>query len=143
MDFVAKRIEQVQLLGSPEGLHDSRPPIPIILRRDLPMQRAYAFKVHLERASWRAIAVVFCQVQNKAIAGDLHVKRRIVVESMFPIEVKTEIVEIKLAGLFHGKDAQDGDDSAGTLNHKVYRSNSSRAVLRSVLSSRYFTMTGA
>src|ERR1700733_4357339 len=103
----------------------------------------YALEIHLERASRRPISVVLREMQNQAIARNLHVKRGIVIEAMLPVEMKSQIVEVKLARLFDGEDAQDRYHSAGALNHKIYRSNSSRVVLRSVFSSRYLTMTGA
>jgi hypothetical protein len=48
---------------------------------------------------------MFGEMQNKTIPGELHVKRRIVVEAMLPVEMESEIVEVKLARLLDGKDA--------------------------------------
>ena len=55
---------------------------------------------------------MLAEMQDAAVAADRHVKRRIVVEAMLPLDLEAEEADIELARLGNVEDAQDGRDGA-------------------------------
>jgi hypothetical protein len=62
------------------------------------MELVDAFKVDLEAGSGRAIPIVLGEMKDQAVARDLHIDRSVIVESVLPVEVKTGVVNVELAG---------------------------------------------
>jgi len=119
VDFVAEGVEEVELVGSPEGLGDAGAPVGIVFCAELGVEFADAFEVDLKAGAGAAVAVVLGEMDDEAVAGDLHVERGGGVEAVFPVEVEAGVVEIELACFFDGEDAEDGDDFLGAKAHGI------------------------
>ena len=73
------------------------------------MQRVYIFHAHKNCGARRRVAVVFAQVQRQVGPADLRIQWKIGLKPVFPIQLETQKVQIKLFGFFLGEDSQDGD----------------------------------
>ena len=64
-----------------------------------------------QRRTGRGVAVMFAQVQHQIAPRHLQVQRRGGREAVFPVQGKTEEIEVELTRLGFGEAAQDGNGS--------------------------------
>jgi len=60
--------------------------------------------------AWTAIAMVLAQVQDQAAPRDLPIQRRVVVESVVPVDFEAEVFEVEFICFGDVEDAEDWGD---------------------------------
>src|SRR5580765_268872 len=110
MQAVAEGVGDRHFAAVPRRGFQPRPGEAILLADQFAMQRRYVLDLDAHGDARRAIAVMFAQMQDAAVAGYTHIERCIVVEAVLELDLETEEVEIELTRLGDVEDAQDGRD---------------------------------
>lgn len=102
METIAEGIDQIELDSAPVWIvAQARTEVVVMLRGDFGVKFANAFVINMDFGAGSAVAVVFCEVQDESVAGDLHVERQVGLEAVFPIDVEAKIVDVKFAGFLY------------------------------------------
>jgi hypothetical protein len=64
---------------------------------------------HAEAHTGTTVAMVLTEVQDKIPPGNLAVERSVVIETMVPVHVKTEVPQVELVRFRQIEDSQDRD----------------------------------
>ena len=62
-------------------------------------------------ASGTRVTMVFAEVQDDKVSGNLHVQRRIIIEAMLPVYFKTQPTHIELNGLLIIENPEYGNNA--------------------------------
>src|SRR6516162_1319984 len=89
-DAVAERVDDLDAPGVVERRLDPRPQVLVALAGDLPVELVDARHPDEDGRAGAAVAVMLAQVQHQTGPGHLDVRRRVVLEMVFPIEGKAE-----------------------------------------------------
>src|SRR6266478_6639044 len=108
---VSERVDKPDATGAPGRLLDARVLIAVVLRCKPPMKGKDACTLHPHRRSGTGVAMMFRKMKNQRAQRHLHVKRRVVVQSMLPVNLEAHVVHIELPGLVDAEDPQDRDRS--------------------------------
>jgi len=73
---------------------------------DFLMQGIDTLHAHENIGAGAAIAMMFAEVQHQIAARNLHIERHILSKAMFPVTLKTQIVEIKFSGFLNVENSE-------------------------------------
>lgn len=95
---VSERIDDAHLPHAPGHCFNPRPRESISPIGQVLVQGVDFVGFDSDGGSRRGVPVVFREVYNAAVSGDLHVERKIILESMLPIDRKAEEFDVELPG---------------------------------------------
>jgi hypothetical protein len=85
--------------------------VSVILGIQFTMQVFDAVHIHIGERTGRAVTVMLAEVKSEPGARYLHIDREIGRETMLPIDLETEKIEVEFSRLIQRKDAENGDNA--------------------------------
>src|SRR5580704_14385916 len=132
---IAERVDDLHAPRAVKSCLDPGPQIFVVPVCDLAMKFVDARHPYENRRAGTGVAVVLRKMQREPGPRNLHVRRRVLLEMVLPIESKTEEIDVKFFRLDDIEDPQDGNRSEKGDGHHSISTESTGKSCRSKLSS--------
>ena len=105
---IAERVDNPYITASPPRILNIRLQVLVVALGEFSLKLIDGISFDDDGRAGGCITMVLGKMKDAAAARNLHVKRKVFLESMFPIDRESEEVDIELARLFDIEDSEDG-----------------------------------